>query len=171
MRVKRVTFRRGMTLTEALLASTLLAMGASAIVLPFTAAAQNEEVDARRTLAVHLAQEMIEEIVSKPFNDPQGGGDVGPESGETSRDLYDNIDDYHGYADGYGQATGEIVGLAGQSISDPAARYLSRHVATTYVYVAGQDSSDDPSFIRIDVTVKHKSGEMLTLTRMVYQPR
>jgi len=171
MCVKRSTFRRGMTLMEALLASTLLAMGASAIVLPFTTAAQNEEADARRTLAVHLAQEMIEEILSKPFDDPQGGGAVGPEGDETSRGLYDNIDDYNGYAEGYDQALNSIVGLTGQSISEPAAEYLSRHVATTYVYVAGQDSGDDPSFIRIDVTVKHKNNKMLSLTRMVYLPR
>ena len=75
---------------EALLASAVLAIGASTIILPFTTAARNEEVDGRRTLAAQLGQEMMEEILSKPFEDPQGSGGLGPESGETSRSLYDN---------------------------------------------------------------------------------
>jgi hypothetical protein len=160
-----------MTLMEALLASVVLSIGASTIILPFTTAARNEEVDGRRTLAAHLGQEMMEEILSKPFEDPQGSGGLGPESGETSRSLYDNIDDYHKYQDGYNQLISDIVGLDGQAVDNPAVADLSRHVVVAYIHVSGQDTSEDPNFVRIEVTLKYVGTAFLTLTRLVYQPQ
>ena len=101
-RWKNPVRRRGFTLTEALLASVILTVTITAIIAPFTAGAQNEQVDARRILAVSYAQEMLEEILAKPFDDPDGESVAGPEVGESERALFDNMDDYHGYSEAEG---------------------------------------------------------------------
>ena len=154
----------GFTLLEALISAVVLAMAITAITMPFTVGAQNEQADGRRTLAVSLAQEMMEEILAKPFSDPQDDSQGGPEPGESSRSLYDNIDDY----DGYIESEGNIKDYNGVVIDEPAAVGLSRNVAATYVYISGQDTSEDPTFIRVTVEVKYRDQTTVTLTRLVY---
>ena len=73
---------RGFTLMEALLATAILAMAIFAITMPFSTAAASEQLDGRQTLAVALAQEMMEEILAKPFDDPNGASTPGPEPGD-----------------------------------------------------------------------------------------
>jgi MSHA pilin protein MshD len=161
-------FRRGgaFTLVEALLAVVVLAMAITAITMPFTAAAQHDQEDGRRTLAVALAQELMEEILARPFYDPQTPEDMTPgaEIGESGRDEFDNVDDYHGYA----EAAGAIVTAGGDRLSDPLASTLSREVLAEYVWVSGQQQDAEATFIRVTVTVFHGDDPLVTLTRLVY---
>ena len=154
----------GFTLVESLLASALLAMTIAAITMPFTAAARNEQADARRTVASSLAKELMEEILAQPFDDPDGSSNPGPEAGETDRANFDNIDDYHGYS----EAAGQIVDGAGNRVADAAAHGLSRAATVTYVYVSGQDMSGTPDFVRIEVEMRRDGQPLLTVTRLVY---
>ncbi len=154
----------GFTLIEALLAIVVLAMAITAITMPFTVGAQNEQEDARRTLALSLAQEMMEEILAQPFEDPHGSSNPGPEAGESSRALFDNIDDY----DGYVETDGNISDIDGEKMDDQTADGMSRHSSAEYVYVSGQDTSDDPTFIRVMVEIQYRGKPMVVLTRLVY---
>ena len=171
MKAKNIQFRRGMTLMEALLASTMLAMGASAVLLPFSVGAQSEQEDARRTLALYLGRELMEEIISKPFDDPEASDAIGPDGGESSRALFDNIDDYDGYEDGYGKSIDRIVGMDKQTIDGVAIEGLHREAIITYIHVSGQDLGDDPNFVRVEVEMKYKGDELLTLRRLVHKPQ
>ncbi|HUS91850.1 MAG TPA: type II secretion system protein [Phycisphaerae bacterium] len=162
--------RRAFTLLEALLAATVLAIAITAVMLPFTAGLRTEAVEARQTLAVSLAEELIEEVLSRPFEEPGDGDDdpepaaaFGPDPGETTRDTFSAIDDYHGYA----EPAGAIRDPEGKLVDDPAAVGLSRHVTVAYVYVSGQDSGGDPSFMRVVVEVRHLGEPLVTLTRLV----
>ena len=156
--------RNGFTLIEALLAISLLAMGITAITVPFTAVAQNEVEDASQCLAGTLASEMMEEILSKPFDDPQGDSVAGPEVGESNRGNFDNMDDYHGYV----EAAGSITDAFGSVVSDPAAYNLSRHVDVDYVWVSGQDTEATPTFLRITIEMQQSDQPLLHVTRLVY---
>ncbi|RPI64114.1 MAG: hypothetical protein EHM48_01370 [Planctomycetaceae bacterium] len=155
------------TLIEALLAAIILAMAITAITMPFTAGAQSQANDAKRTLAVSLAQDMMEEILSKPFADPGGVQKSGPETGEITRSLFDNMDDY----DGYKEAEKQIVDSDGQLVNDQAAVGLSRSVTATYVYVAGQDTNQPSTFLRVTVEVSYKGTPVVTLSRLVFANR
>jgi len=157
---------KGFTLMESLLAVVILALAVGAITMPFTAGARNEQVDARRTVAVGLAQEMMEEILAKNFEDdlPEFARNPGPDPGETDRSLFDNIDDY----DGYEEQPGAIADAQGQVIDDPPTAKLSRHVTTTYVHVSGQDVSEPASFVRIVVEINYSGQLIVQLTRLVY---
>jgi hypothetical protein len=147
------------------LAAVILLTAISAITLPFVAGARAEQVDARMCLAVSLGQEMMEEILAKPFLDPQGATTVGPDAGETRRSRFDNVDDYHGYS----EAAGQIADAAGAFITTPAAQGLSRQVTAQYVYVSGQDTGQPATFVRVTVTVAYNGSALVTLTRLVYQ--
>ena len=156
----------GFTLLEALLASVVLAMTVVAITMPFTAGARNEQVDARRTVAVSLAQEMMEEVLAQPFEDdqPVWARNPGPEPGETARSLFDNIDDYNGYE----EPAGSISDLSGAVIDEATATDLSRHVTTSYVYVPGQDLGLPTNFIHVIVELKHRGQILTRFSRLVY---
>ena len=155
---------KGFTLAEALLAAAVLAMTVSAVILPFTAGAMNQQADARITMATCLAQNMMEEILAKPFKDPDGESQPGPESEETSRSLFDNVDDYNGYS----ESAGNIVSSDGEEVDDPAATGLSRSVSTAYVYVSGQDGAEPLDFIRVVVEVRYRDQPLITLTRLIH---
>lgn len=154
----------GFTLLESLLAAVVLAGAISAVIWPFSVAAQNQQASERRTLASCLAQELMEEVIAKPFNDPDGPGGLGPEVGETTRADYDNIDDYHGYS----EAAGQIRSFDGEVMAGDAGAYLSRNVTAAYVYVSGQDISEDPTFISVTVEVQYRGTPIATATRLVY---
>ena len=65
-------------------------MAVVGIIVPFVAGDQNQHDDARRTVATNLAQELMEEILTKSFCDP------GPMPGAgTSRTLFKFINDYN----------------------------------------------------------------------------
>ena len=156
--------RKGFTLIESLLAAVVLAATIAAITVPFTAAARNEQYDGRQTMAVSLATEMMEEILSKPFEDPDGASVVGPEGNEPNRAAFDNMDDYHGYA----EAAGGVADAANNAIVDPTANGLSRNVTVAYIYVTGQDTSLPPTFVRITVDVQYNGAVVAQLTRLAY---
>ncbi|MCD6304484.1 MAG: hypothetical protein J7M21_05935 [Planctomycetes bacterium] len=161
----------GFTLIEALMASVILAIAVIAVLMPFTAGARCQQDEMRRTTAVGLAQQLMEEILSKPFEEPDDGddyaespSDFGPEPGETSREDYSAIDDY----DGYTEPAGAIVDGDGEVVTDPSAEGLSRRVSVQYVYVAGQKAGSEPTFMRVIVEVAWQGRPLVTLTRLVY---
>jgi type II secretory pathway pseudopilin PulG len=150
----------GLALVEALLATVILAMAATATLMPFTAAAQAACGDARSALAVNLAQDLMEEILSRNFQDPDGS-----QQGEGGRRGWDDMLDYAGYA----EAEGQISSLDGSLVQDAAAVGLSRQVDVGGVYVAGQDTSQPPTFLRITVEVRYHGAAAQTVSRLVYQ--
>lgn len=149
----------GITLLETLLAALVLSMATGAILMPFTAGARCAEHDARMTVAVSLAQDMMEEIIAKPFTDPNG-----EEGQEIAREDWDDLDDY----DGYGEPAGTVSSFDGGVVTDQTAVHLSRHVTVEDVYVSGQDVNGPATFKRVTVEVRHSGDAIVTLCRLVY---
>jgi hypothetical protein len=142
----------------------VLAVAVPTILTPFAAGMQNDADDAQQAVATTLAAEMMDEVLSKPFSDPEGASMVGPEKGEQGRPEFDNIDDY----DDYAEAAGKIADAFGQVMSEPEAEGLSRLVETDYIYVNGQLTSEDPSFVRVTVTVLDGKEPVASLVRLCY---
>ena len=158
--------RRGFTLMEALLASAILLIGVLSVTVPFTSAARNERADSQQTLAVALAQEMMDEVLSKRFFDsePNGNYHLGPEPNEISRGLFDNYDDYAGYA----EPAGSIRNFRGEACTDDLAADLSRSVLVSYVRVPGQSVSEPCTFVLIQVTIWEGPKQIVSLSRLAY---
>jgi Tfp pilus assembly protein PilV len=92
-------YRGGYTLAEAMIASVVLA--AAVIGLGGLLAASSQQSAARgdTTSGLTLAQQLMEEIASKPIDPPSLPNRPGWSSGQTDRTQYDTIDDYNGYTD------------------------------------------------------------------------
>jgi type II secretory pathway pseudopilin PulG len=162
--MNHATNRRGFTLVEAMLAAVILSMTVCCVLAPFVAGAQNDQDNAKAVLASALAQELMEDILTMPFADPQTPDALtpGPDAGETADPrTFDNVDDYDGLYEPPGS-------FADRPVSGPVARDLWRRAAVGYVYVPGQDAGQPPSFCRVTVTVGGGPAELVRLTRLVY---
>ena len=98
------------------------------------------------------------------FSDPNQTEVGGRESGETTRWLYDDLDDYNGYS----EAAGAIYGSDGALVTDPAASGLSRTVSAAPFWVSGQNHANPANFMQIIVTVSWNNTPQVALTRLVY---
>jgi MSHA pilin protein MshD len=124
------------------------------------------------TRAIALGQAYLDEITGRRFdeNSDPGGFDpcyeltppdpcsavFGPEGNETTRDDFDDVDDYHGLLEGDGETT-PIQDAAGDTRAD----YENFHVAITVEYagddpVLGLDATDAKLIV---VTIKHRDQQ------------
>jgi MSHA pilin protein MshD len=87
-------------MVETLLASAILAIGVAGVAEAVATAQQTTAESLVGLRANMLAEALLQEILSKPYKDPQGTTTWGPDAGETSRSLFDDVNDYHGYTDG-----------------------------------------------------------------------
>lgn len=155
--------RGGFSLLEGLLASGILAFAAAALLLPFSVGAANNTVVVDQAAAVNLGEALMEEILAKPFYDPNSATRVGPETGET-RTSFDNIDDY----DGYMETAGNMIDAAGNRIADASLASFHRSVTVTYVTWPGQNiAATGPTAARVVVRVRSNGQTVFTLTRLV----
>lgn len=123
------------------MAAAVLGMATVAIVGPIMTARQQTDAVAGINAALALARQLMEEVASKPYADPDDGNILlGPEAGETSRELFDNVDDYHGYADAtrtLRSVRGETVETASKAVTDPAAPAMAFARSVKVEYRAG----------------------------------
>ena len=78
----------GTTLIELIITILVLGIGLSSILLVMNRNAASSADPLILHQGIAIAEAYIEEIVEKPFTDPDGV------DGEATRDLYDDIDDY-----------------------------------------------------------------------------
>jgi MSHA pilin protein MshD len=93
------------TAFETLIAIAILAVVTAALSGALSAGRQQTKNAQNTVAATELAQALMDEILRLPYSDPNGYTTFGPDPGETSRALFNNIDDYHGYTDGPANAT------------------------------------------------------------------
>jgi Tfp pilus assembly protein PilV len=134
--------RCGFTLAEALMAAVVLGIAAAGVLLPFSGGAAARAEGMHRTLGAKLASQMMEEIISKPF---------------------DEIMDY----DGYSELEGQVKDAAGQVYTDSNYARFSRDVSCEYVYVPQESGTGEPVFIRVTVLVRWSGREASSLSRLV----
>lgn len=101
MRITRLNAsRRGISMMEVSL-GTLLVGGVLATTIELIGPTVRSSVLAGdRQLAVAVADELLDEIATMPFGEPDGDtGVLGTDAGETStaRAQFDDVDDYNGY--------------------------------------------------------------------------
>jgi type II secretory pathway pseudopilin PulG len=165
-RVPRLVVALGaFTLAEALLAATILAIVSSTAILPFLAGNQQVNEAAKLEQAAALGQALMEEILARPFSDPDGSPYTpGPEAGETSRNLFDNIDDFNGYS----EAVGGIRNFKNAAVTAPSTNGFWRQASVTYVTfpALNQQTSDVNSLARIAVQVYYGNTLLLKLDRI-----
>jgi MSHA pilin protein MshD len=126
---RRTLRQRGFTLIELIIFIVVVGVGVAGILSVYTTSIKNSADPLVRKQALAIAESLLEEIVLKDYCDRDSTDTVnippvsppacGVQTVETSRDLFDDVDDYHGYTTtGIVDASGvSISGLSGYSIA------------------------------------------------------
>ena len=157
---RRARTPRAFTAFEALLAAAILAIITAAVSGAIMAGRQQSRNAQDTVYASFLARALMEEICRLPITDPLGYTTFGPDPGETSRKLYDNIDDYHGYTDG----PNNIADLAGNNYSSEYQPFV-RTVTVTATSTTPTGWGRTINGLTITVTVTRDSKTLVTLQR------
>ena len=133
---------KGFSLAESMIALVILGFAASAVTVPFSSGSRVRVEAMRRTLAVFLANDMMEQVLNTDF---------------------DSIVSSYNYS----EASGEVKTYQGDNFTDPRYSGFSRQVISQPVYVSQESGSFDAKFIRVTVAVYYDGIEMVTINRLV----
>ena len=154
---------RGFTAIEALFATVLLAILTAAVSGALMAGRQQSKT-ARDTLsASFLARALMDEITRLPFSDPSGYTSMGPDQNETSRSLYNNVDDYSGYTDG----PNTLADIAGQTYSSTY-QVFTRTVTMSAVSTSPSGWNRTLTGLLVTVSITRDGVEMMRLQRIAW---
>jgi MSHA pilin protein MshD len=154
--------RRGLTIVEAMIAVAILQVTSLAVTYAVVAGQKHSHEGATAMRAVRLAEDLLEEVLFRPYNDPDGSSALGPEAGESDRSQFDNADDY----DGYTEQAGSLTDAAGNAYPD-VFQGFARSVAMTQgsTHVSGIDA--DVPGLTVTVTVSNATGQQWQVTGFV----
>ena len=155
--------RRGVSLAEALLASTILAVVGATATYPFVAGTQQVTESAKTEEAVALGQALMEEILARPFfEEGSTTPSPGPDAGETDRSLYKSIDDFHGVS----ESDKVLRNFKNDDAADSSNDGYWRTASVVYVSFPNQSPGDANAFARITVDVFYKDTLQVRLVRI-----
>jgi type II secretory pathway pseudopilin PulG len=161
--------RRGFTLTEGLIAAVILAAAVGGMLAPMSATYQQSRIIKQSNIAISMAQQLLDEVVSRHFLDPNDSSMVkGPDSGEATRSTYDNIDDYHNYSDTTDPAaSNSIKTLSGDAIDWKSSEVYTRSVNIEYRATPTGPATASGDFAMVTVKVRMPSGQSVSVSRLV----
>jgi MSHA pilin protein MshD len=139
---------RGMTLIELVVAITIVAIAATAVLGAMSAITTRSADAMIQQQAVAVAQAYLEEVLQRPVSDPDG---LEPEA---DRGAFDDVDDYNGLAD-----TG-----AHDQFGNAIATLADYDIAVAVSQSAALGGVPAASARRVDVTVTHSSGVRVALS-------
>tara|TARA_Y100000589_G_scaffold204335_1_gene192761 strand:+ start:504 stop:980 length:477 start_codon:yes stop_codon:yes gene_type:complete len=151
---------------EVLAATVILAFAVIAVA-EAVSVAQSQTYEALHDgRATSLAEAFLEEVVSKPYADPAGGEvNLGPDLDELSRNLFDNIDDYHGFTlDTLNADDPDVITDIAGNVLPQMYQIFSINISTQYTTVTLFESVPG---ISVTVTVTDKTGRAWTASRFV----
>ena len=148
------TGARGLTLIEAVVAIVALAIAIPPLLGLYREVAAHAVEDTNQRVALTYAMALLEEVVSKEFEDPESAaGSFGTEEG--SRAAYDDVDDFDGLSNT------PPTRIDGTSLSEYGG--FTRSVTVTNVTAADPDpttpeTDGSTEFKRVEVTVTWTGG-------------
>lgn len=143
MTTDRRFMRSGFTLAEATMALVLLGIASAGVLLPFAGGMAVQSEGAHRTLAAALANNLLEQIVSTPYEEIVATWD------------------------GYAEPEGQVKDAGGAVFTDPMYAGFSREVICYECWMWPQRGRTDAVFISVIVQVYHQGRPITTLTRLV----
>ena len=143
-----------------ILSVALLAVGYTAI-----AGQQQQRHADEYSRAARLAEDLMEEILSLSYTDPDATPAFGPETGEGTRKNVDDVDDFHGFNEPAGNlrdATDAKYGSAEQA--------FSRSVTVTAGGQAIADLGRTIGGVTVTVQVRDARGVVWQFDRFIPKP-
>jgi len=155
----------GFTLFEVMLALGVIVFVVAALTRAVVAGQAQAYTMAHHARAVTLAEAIMDEVLAKPYADPQGDATPGPDPGETQRDQFDNADDY----DGWIEAAGDLRDAAG-GLYPSAYQRFSRSVSAGYETRSISGFSSDQTGLAVVVRVTDDGGGVWEVRRFIPEP-
>ena len=140
--------RKGMTIVEIAITIMVLGLAIPPIMVLFAHIGQRSIESEFRMTAYQLAEGLLEEVLSKRYDENDSSPwstTLGPDSGESTRSAYDDIDDFDGYTENPVSGFPGFSRLVTVYYLDPDTDDLN----TVQADSAGTD------YKRIDVSVTH----------------
>ncbi len=155
----------GLTLMEVMFALLVLSFSVAALTQAIVSGQSHTYEAMHASRAISLAEAMIDEVLSKPYDDPDSDITAGPDTGETDRSLFDCSDDY----DGYTEAVGAVLD---QTLTAYPELYqnFGRSVTVDYVTESLPDLGGDHNGMSVTVTVTDSNGRTWTVSRFLQEP-
>jgi hypothetical protein len=146
-----------------MIASVVLAASVIGIAAALGASYQQNAVRGNTTTALSLAQQLMEEIASRPVELPSYmTNKPGWSSGQIDRRQYDTIDDYNGYA----EVSSSIQTSDGTTIDmGDGGSYTRTVTVTTGAQPAGL-SGPSADFVRVTVTVQMPRSQSISISQL-----
>ena len=157
--------RGGLTLVECLLALTILAGAFLAAVSTASVGHRHLREGDIEFQAVRLARDLLEEIISKSYSDPNGVDVFGPETGELTRADFDDVNDYHTFS----EAAGQVRDLIG-SLYPPAQQSFARSVSVSAGTTSIPALPATVNGVTVTITVTHSKGRSWQFSRFIAEP-
>jgi Tfp pilus assembly protein PilV len=155
-----------LTLVETMLAMVVLSVAVFGLLSTLVAGEQQLQEADHALAASRLARDLLEEIVARPYEDPQEPGKtLGPEQGETNRTLFDDCDDY----DKFHENPGEACNAAG-TLYQPNQQAFKRRVSVTQATNTIASLGATVPGLLVEVTVEDSGGRTWNYTRFIPQP-
>jgi hypothetical protein len=151
--------RPGLTLVEAMLAVSVLALAVAAIGQAVVAGQMQTLAALEENAAVELGEALLDEVLRLPYDDPNGS------DSESTRATFDDVDDF----DGFGEAAGSLQDAAGTTY--PAAyQKFARSVEVDAASVLIAEFGGALPGVNVTVTVSDGGGRTWVLQRFVAEP-
>jgi hypothetical protein len=148
-----------------MVALTILSVALLAVSYTAVAGHQHLGYADETSRASRLAEDLVEEIVSKPYAEPGGAGAPGRDAGEFARPSFDDVDDY----DGYAEAAGELADFTGARYGAPEQAF-SRSVSVTTSDQAVPALGRTIPGKTVTVRVTHPRGVQCQVARFIPEP-
>ncbi len=151
------------TLTECLIATALLVFAAAGVIVPLSASHRQRTTTNQANVATMLARQLLEEIASQPYAEPDGTLRASPFPGQT-RANYTSLGCYNGYSD----ATNSMTTVDGTPIDfGPGTPTYTRNVTISYMTSRSGPVTNAGDYAIVAVTVAPPTGPSVTLSKLV----
>ncbi len=149
---------RGFTLIEMIVAIVVLASAVSAILFAVTENISRSADPMIRQQAIGIAQAYMEEVLLKPYSDPDGGETGSCEEGAGNRVQFDDVADYDCINDNAGAVDQFGNALAGLGDYNVVVNVTAANIGAPAIVSR-----------RIDVTVSHDVDAGINMTITAYR--
>jgi MSHA pilin protein MshD len=155
--------QRGVNLIELLISIVIISIACTGVLLIFAQTVRFSADPMIQTQALTIAEAYLDEILSRPLNDPDGAESTGSEEGSPSnaanRPLLDDVQDYNGLSNAPPQAQdGTVADLAPVDGQPDLAGYQVDVTVTPGIAVNGV------TMARVDVRVRYAPMVDFTLS-------
>ncbi len=161
----RLSRHGGFTLMEVMFAVMILSFSVAALTQAVVSGQSHTYEAMHSSRAISLAESMIDEVLSRPYVDPDGDVTAGPDVGESSRDLFDCSDDF----DGFSEAVGAVQDQAGVAYPELYQNF-GRSVTVVYTTESLPDLGGDHDGMTVTVTVTDEGGRAWVVSRFIQEP-